>query len=235
LSKEKKQTLLKIGLPDGKPILHASDFREMMAKAGDGSALLPSSFFNYGEDGRPLSSTDPDIRFVGGKSWVGILSMTADSPLIDQAAGIAVRVASGHFKRPLPMTIESKAFSLEEVQYPVMYYLRDMAIKRRTEELRNEPTEQLARRRIESSLARIAGTHGFDLPVASRLNIVFHNIRELGMHLRTSNGKSNEYVTLVNAEVSMHLNLKGMWQVCNLPSRGHGRLIKQGEWNGGGK
>jgi len=39
----------------------------------------------------------------------------------------------------------------------------------------------------------------------------------------------------VNAEVSMHLNLKGMWQVGNLPSRGHGRLIKQGEWNGGGK
>lgn len=235
MAKEKNQTLLKIELPYGKPTLHASYFREMVAKAGNGSTLLPPSFFNYGEDGTPLSATAPDIRFIGGRSWVGILSMTENSPLIDQVAGIAVRVASNYFEQPLPMSIESKTFSLESTQYPVVYYLRDMAIKRRSKELRETPTEELARRRIEKSLASTAALHGFDLPVAPRLNIVFHNIRELGMHLRDSKEKSNEYVTLVNAEISMYLNLKGIWQVGNLPSRGHGRLIKQGGRNGGGE
>ena len=229
-----KQSLLKIHLPKNSKQLFAADFREMLAKAGDGSPLLPPAFFNYGEDGKPLSSVTPEIRIVGGKSWVGVLSMNHESQLFDASVGIASRVASNYYDMPLAINVESKEFSVTRSDFPVVYYLRDMAIKRRTQKAQEKEIEELAKKRIENSLAQIAERYGFNMPKPEQMQIVFHKSKNIGLHLKTRDSKSNEYVSLLNAEISMYLDLRGIWQVGNLPSRGYGRLIKQGGWNSGG-
>lgn len=229
-----KQSLLKIQLPPGAPPLRSGQFRELLAKGGDGSRLLPPEFFHYGPDGRPLSSGEPEIRVVGAATWVGLLGMKENSEMFDAAVGIAARIAGKHYGRALPINVEIIEFGLSATEYPVTYYLRDMAIKRRGQAARTQPIEKLTRDRLEQGLARSARRCGFDLPTSERLGITFHSLREIGMQLWTKDGPTKEFVGLVSAEFSMHLALDGMWQVGNLQARGHGRIIRKGSWNGAG-
>lgn len=227
-----KQSLLKIQLPAGATQLHASAFREMLAKGGDGSPLLPAEFFNYTEAGRPKSDVAPEIRVIGGRGWVGILSTRENSDLFDRAVGLATRIAFKHFNQPLPIRIDHPEFSFAESETPVTYYLRDMAMKRRSPKSRDLSPEAVAKERILGWMDTYGKQHGFDVPTDARLGIVFHEFRAIGMRLRTKTGNTNEFVTLVNAELSMNARLDGIWQVGNLQSRGYGRLIRKGDWNG---
>lgn len=228
-----RQSILKIQFPEGAAPLRPGDFREMLAKGGDGSPLLPAAFFHYDEAGRPLSAGAPAIRIVGGRTWVGVLSMAEESPLFDQAVGIASRIASKHYGRPLPIRVETPEFGITATEYPVTYFLRDMAIKRRRARARAQSIDDIVRERISDGLARYAAAYGLDVPKTERLGIIFHDLRNIGMQLRVREGSTNEFVTLVNGEFSMHADLAGIWQVGNLQSRGYGRIIRKGAWTGG--
>lgn len=220
-----KQLLLKISTPADRPPLFASDFREMLAKAGDGLPALSPAFFHYGADGKPLSSASPNIRIVGGRNWVGILSKNGESALLDPAIGLASRVVGNCYGAPVPITIEEREYGLESSLFPVVYAFRDVAIKRRTDVARASSDEDLIRLRLVQHLESEANAQGFDLPIAAALQITIHEVRACGMRLRTTSGFSNEYVHLLNGELSMYLTLKGIWQFGNLQSRGYGRLI----------
>lgn len=229
-----KQQLLRIALPEGKPPLRATALRELLARKGDGSPLLPPQFFHYGDDGRPLSAGVPEIRTVGGRAWVGLLGISEDTPYFDSAVGIAIRVVSDHYGLPLPISVERPEVGLQSTEdliggqtRPITYYLRDMAIKRRTPSARNQPIEDLVRQRMLRGLVEMAARHNLDLPADGKLGLVFHELREVGLRLSTTTGPTNEYVGLVNGEFSMNVALTGIWQVGNLQARGYGRIVRK--------
>lgn len=225
----RKQRLLKIETPAGQKPLWASTFREMVAKGGDGSALLPPRFFHYGEDGRTLPGK-PDIRIVGGHRWVGILSQSGDNALMDAALGTAIRLVGEHYNMPVPIRVEQPEFGVAPAGQGdsggiFHYFLRDMAIKRRSDRRRALDTESLVKEVVLKGLGEIAETYGFDLPPDRALGLRIHELRTIGLRLSTVSGATNEYVTLVNASVSMRANLAGVWQVGHLQARGYGRIV----------
>ncbi len=220
--------LLRIATPSGKKPLYASQFRELLAKGGDGSALLPPRFFHYAEDGRTLSGK-PDIRVVGGSRWVGVLSQSGDSSLIDAATGTAARLVSEHFDTPVPIQIERPEFGVRQGSDAsggiCHYFLRDMAIKRRTNARRTKDDASLVKDLLLAGLAEIAETYGFDLPPDRALGFDLHELRCIGMQLGTTKGETREAVTLANASFSLRADLAGIWQVGHLQSRGYGRIV----------
>lgn len=197
----------------------------MLAKAGDGSPLLPPAFFHYGANGRPAQGS-PDIRIVGGRGWVGILSRSGDNPLFDMAVGIASRIVGTHYGIPVKITVEQPEYGFEATERPVRYHLRDVAIKARSKVRREMPGIDLIRNRLLTGLVDESGRLGWDLPGDDALGIQVHDLRQIGMRLGTTAGATNEYVTLINADVSMFLNLRGLWQIGSLQSRGYGRVVK---------
>lgn len=223
--KNVKQLLLRIALPEGRSPLYAAVFREMLAKAGDGSSLLPPAFFHYGTDGNTLSCA-PDIRFVGGRGWVGILSRSGDNALFDMAVGIASRVVGAHYGVPVRITIEQPEYGFEATDKPVRYHLRDVAIKTRSKVRREASGDTLTRERLLAGLVAESQRMDLDLPGDDALGIQIHDLRQIGMRLGTTTGATNEFVTLINADVSMFLNLGGIWQIGSLQSRGYGRIVK---------
>ncbi|HDR9131990.1 TPA: hypothetical protein QDA91_003115 [Burkholderia vietnamiensis] len=217
-----KQKLLRLSLPRGTEPIRASRFREAMAKAGDG--LLPPAFFHYTEAGMPCSTGSPCIRFVGGRSWIGILTNSSRDPVFDAAVGLAIQTATTIVGQPLAVTVENIEFDLQPSLYPRQYFLRDMALKRRGPEPRGKPVQQLAAQRIAAHIALTGSELGIDIPTDEQLGIVFHETRQVGMPIGGKN-QSTECVTLVSGLFSMNVDLAGMWQVGNLQSRGYGRII----------
>lgn len=225
----RNQRLLKIETPREREPLWAGEFREMLAKGGDGSSLLPPKFFNYNENGKTLPGK-PDIRIIGGLRWVGILSQSGDSALMDSVMGTAVRLVGEHYETPVAIRVESPKFG---VVTPVNgnsseifnYRLRDMVIKRRTPKRREQDDRTLVVEKLVADLAEIADTYGFDLPPERALGLRIHELRCIGMRLRTTHGETQESVCLANATFSMRANLAGLWQVGQLQARGYGRIF----------
>lgn len=156
-----KQTLIRFELPDG-CTLYASDFREKVAKAGHGLPYLPPSFFHYGEDGLALSSGSPDIRFVGGKRWVGILSQSGNAQALLPVTGVAAQVVGEVAGQPVPLEVVYPNYGIELTDYPIRYYVRDLVAKHQNR-WRGSNEELLAR----MVLAAIRGERdrlGLDLP-----------------------------------------------------------------------
>lgn len=225
------QSLLRIGIPDGEQPIRASGFREMLAKAGDGSPLLPPAFFNYREDGRPIPA-DPDIRTVGGRSWVGILSKNGDDHLFNMAVGIASSVVSKHYGMPAKMMIDHPEYSIAATDDPKHYYIRDMAIKCRSDRRKNiskASVEDLVKEVVLAGLKKEATRCGFDLPPDDHIGLQVKNLRQIGLRLVTAHGATNEYLPLINGECSMFLKLNGIWQFGSLQARGYGRLVWKGD------
>lgn len=223
------QQLLRIETPRDRKPLWASAFRELLAKGGDGSALLPPKFFHYDESGRTLPGK-PDIRIVGGAHWVGILSQSGDTALMDAATGTAARLVGEHYDMPVAIRVERPQFGVQppengDSSILYHYYLRDMVIKRRSIKRRKKDDAELVQETVLKGLGEIADTYGFDLPPERALGFCLHDLRCIGMKLRTVHGETNEAVTLASAAFSMRANLAGMWQVGQLQSRGYGRIV----------
>lgn len=223
------QQLLRITTPKDRKPLWASSFREMLAKGGDGSPLLPPKFFHYDEHGRTLPGK-PDIRIVGGARWVGILSQSGDTAMMDSVTGIASRLVGEHFNSPVPILIERPQFGVtppENGDYSRLhhYFLRDMVIKRRSNKRRNKDEADLVRERLLSGLGEIADTYGFDLPPERAIGLNLSEVRCRCMKLMTVHGETAEAVLLANASFSMRANLAGIWQVGQLQARGYGRIV----------
>lgn len=225
----RQQSLLRIQLPKGKPPLYPNQFREMLARGGDGHALLPPAFFHYGEDGKTLQGKS-DIRVVGGKGWVGILSQSGNNPLFDGAIGVASRLVAQHYGQPMPIQIEAPEFGVavdrDSGQSGMCsYFVRDLAIKRRHKARREMSDTDLVTLVLQQGISEIADRFGFDVPPESALRIRIHDLRCIGLRLSTTSGATNEFVTLANAEFSMNCDLRGIWQAGSLQSRGYGRIV----------
>lgn len=220
------QLLLRINTPPGQPQIFRDQFREMLAKAADGKSILPPAFFHYGEDGKPLSKGEPEIRTMGARGWVGILAKTGNADLFDPAVGIATRVVANHYGTPARMEVMELEYGMEVSPHPVRYTLSRAAFKRRSAKRRALSTEAIVTEYLLTQLASESEKFGFDLPTDSALEIKIHNAHEMGMRLNLNTGLSNEYVSLVDASFSMYLKLNGMWQIGNLQARGHGLIFR---------
>ncbi len=229
MNREMHQSLLKIMLPDGVPQLYSNEFREMLAKGGDSNPLLPPAFFHCGANGVSLQGK-PDIRIVGGCRWVGILDQTGRSPLFDGAVGAATRIVAQHYGQPVPIQVEAPKFGANidaegGVSGMRSYFVRDLAIKRRGKGRRSMEDRELVRRVLLDGIGEIASRYGFDVPPEDALNLRIHDFRCIGLRLGTVRGATNEYVSLVNAEITMNCDLSGIWQAGSLQSRGYGRIV----------
>ncbi len=226
-----RQRLLRIGTPSDRPPLHASQLRELLARAGKGAAL-PPVFFHYDATGRTLPGP-ARIRTVGGRAWVGLLAINANAPeseeitaAFDAAVGIAARIVAEHYATPVPISIEEREYDAVALHYPVRYFFRDVAIKRRTDRRRALNDEALLRVVLAAALVSESERYGLDVPQEERLQVVVHSCRAQGLRLSTTQGLTNEFVHLLNGEISAHLDLRGIWQIGNLQARGYGRLIR---------
>lgn len=212
------QTLLRIALPADVRVF-PSQFRERLAKDGD----LPASFFHY-DAGRPMTGT-PTVRIVGGKTWVGILACGANQyDLVSEAMTPAVRALNLQ-GRVLRTAIETFEFGVADSHLPQTYFIREMTIKRRHVAARLADDRDLVTERLRQGLIRQFCENEFYVPDDFPL-MVTEVIRPRGLHLKTANGKSNEYVTLLDAQFVTPLNLSGFWFAGNLTARGYGRIIR---------
>lgn len=236
-----KQSLLRILLPKTCPPLYAGQFKEMVAKAADGDAGISPAVWHYTAEGNPIPDAEPDIRFVGGKGWVGILSVSGQTDAIYRLMPHALSVAGKHAGEPVPMELEYPDFGVEMTDYPIRYFVRDAVAKHSRN--RDKPPHELLTRMICRRLATARNTYNLDLPQASpredgrvyweddhselaeRLGIFVAETKRIGMRLETANGQTNQFVGLLNGSFVMNAKLQGIWQIGNLPSRGYGRLV----------
>ena len=220
-----------------------------MARRCDQLQSVPPSFFHY-ENGRPISNADPDIRFVGGKNWVGILSRGGDMDALLPVAGIATSVVSNYIGQPAPMELLEPEYGVDSAEYPICYFFRDvvskhanrwkgsnkdLVIRHLCEQLRSErdrlfldlpgiPKETFVR---DGKMMQRDHAEAECALIKERLSIEVHEVRSIGMRLNTANGPTNNFVRLLSGSLTMFLKTKGIWQFGSLQSRGHGRLIHE--------
>ncbi len=215
------QTLLRISFPEG-VTLYASHFREMLAKLPE----VPAALFHRDVEGKTLNER-PGIRVVGGTGWVGLLADSEREPLVTAVAGAAILAVSAYAKRPCKVQMESLQFGVKLSHAPQAYWVREMAIKRKSPKARAQEVGALIAERVLTSIEATCEKYGFDCPTADQLEIsTAEIIRERGMNLETSTGLTGMFVHLVDALVIVHADLDGMWFVGNLTARGYGRLIR---------
>lgn len=221
-----KQILLRFKLPNKAKPLQSHAFREMVALAANGISLFPPSFFHYGNDGKPLSQGDPDIRFVSGQHWVGILSKSGNADQMISISGFVSMLLSRYFNEPVPMQIEEHDYGFAHQDYPTRYYFRSVVSKKGRMVGRTDSDESLIKQALLRRLAVESAAMGFDLPLDEQLAIQVLDVRSGGMPLHIANGvKTAQYVHVMNGELAINLKISGIFQFGNLQSRGHGRLI----------
>lgn len=215
------QTLLRISLPEG-VTLYASHFREMLAKLPG----VPAALFHRDGEGKTINER-PGIRVVGAAGWVGLLADSEHAPLVTDVAGAAILAVSAFANQPCRVQIEHLNAGIKLSHAPQMYWVREMAIKRKSAKARNQEVGALIAERALTSIEATCEKYGFDCPTAVQLEInTIEIVRERGMNLETSTGLTGMFVHLVDAVITVHADLDGMWFVGNLTARGYGRLIR---------
>ncbi|QMI49808.1 type IV CRISPR-associated endonuclease Csf5 [Burkholderia sp. MBR-1] len=217
----RKQTLLRIGLPDGAQI-YPSRYRELLAKEAS-TWGFPSALFHTNEL-RSAEPGMPGVRVVGGKRWIGILADEANTSVIYQVMGGAVAAANSLTGRNTPVEVEEHELGLKPRHHPQQYWIREMVLKRRSPSAREGDLEDLARRRLTAGIERMATRYGIDCPTDDQLGIDVSIKRNLGLRLTTVSGPTNEFVTLLDMSFTIHADLGGIWFAGNLTSRGYGRI-----------
>lgn len=181
----------------------------------------------------PLNGRPP-VRIVGGKTWVGVIADPGREDMVLPHIAAILAVATKIANSPVKIQVEQHEFNINYTEHPVKYMLREMVIARRNEKARSEDLSKLVTERIWGGAS--GGNHygidgtcaafGFEPPSKEMLDIKVFPLKNIGMALRPADGKSNEYMSLVDAEIWMNANLAGIWQVGNLTARGYGRIIK---------
>ena len=191
-----KQTLLRIGLPPGVR-LYPTEFREMLAR----NPGMPNALFQVNEHRQPLNER-PGIRTVGGGGWIGILADEDNKLVLREATGAALMSVSEHTGRACRVAIEEHDFGLKPLHEPNIYWVREMAIKRRHQRARDQDMESLIRDRALSSIEATCDKYGIDCPTPEDLGIeIVEVVHQRGLRLQTTKGVTNEYVTLVDAKL----------------------------------
>lgn len=181
----------------------------------------------------PLNGRPP-VRVIGGKEWVGVIADPGHEEMVLLHIGSILKVASHVAGSPVKIQLEEREFGINYTEYPVKYMLRELVLARRNVKARNQDIKELIQERIWGGSSGenyfgIDGTcaaFGFEPPSKEMLDIKVFPLKNIGVPLRPADGKSNEYMSLIDAEVWMNANLSGVWQLGNLTSRGYGRIIK---------
>ena len=174
-----------------------------------------------GRDAAGQTVHHPPIRFVGGRSWVGMVADPGYEQLLLQHAGAAVQAASRALARPLAVDFEEHQFGVERSHTPVFYRALNVAFKRRSEKAKGEDVGALFSQRLVAALERQALRTGLDCPIADELEVANVQVpREMGMMLHTEGLK-----LLPSVEFTMFAELRGFWFAGNLSARGYGRIV----------
>ena len=218
-----EQSLLRIGIPSGK-VLRGSEFREALAR----SNMLPSEFFHRDSSGSTMISR-PSLATVCGKQWVGVLATGKNAiNLLDETMGRVVRVASDVVGSSVPVSMESHQISAAYNPIPQAYWIRELVMRLRgpaAMEQGKTDLNGLIKERVMISIHRIVDDLGIDLPSDEALDMrVSQAERPRGLRLQTTTGTTNEFSTLVDVQFLISADLRGIWQVGNLTSRGYGRI-----------
>jgi hypothetical protein len=213
------QTLLKIGLPEG-VLIYPAQFREWLAQEPN----MPPVLFHRNPETNNPSNGLPGLLTVGGKQWLGILAQPGHEDVLYSVMGAAVKRATTGAGKSVKVEVQQIEMGVSQTQYPVKYWVREMAIKRRGPKSREMDINELVKERLFESMQRYADRYGLDLPTAEQLEIDVDVLKSIGLQLRTTKGITNEFVTLVDAELSIFADLQGHWMVGNLTARGYGRV-----------
>ena len=214
------QTLLRIGVPRGKRVF-PSQFRELLAKQPG----LPNELFHRDEAGQTKNER-PGIRVAGAVGWIGLVADPGFESHVYSAAQACIQVATQLSGQPAAVGIEQHEFGLRPSNEPIRYWIREMTLKRRHKRALEKSVEDLISERALQAINATCSRYGFDCPTDEQLGVmVVQTHRPRGMYLQTTSGVTEEAVTLVDAEVLIHANLKGLWFAGNLTSRGYGRII----------
>lgn len=180
------------------------------------------------DDGRP------PIRIVGSMRWGGVVFDESKHDYFYTALPNILKVASDIAGQPVKLNVEQHQLRIRYTDTPIRYMLREMAIYRRSAASKAMSTEDLVSSRLfggfEGNLQGLDGIcmqYGLELPDARTLDLKVNVLREFGVPLRSSDGLSKEYFTVVSGEVWMNAILGGVWQVGNLTSRGYGQIIRK--------
>jgi hypothetical protein len=207
-------------LPPGLRI-YPSEFREMLAKLPD----LPNALFHRDEQGRTINER-PSLRVAGATGWVGLVANEGSEKLLRDAVGPAVMAVSQRTGHPCSVQIEELDFAIKSKVEPTIYWVREMAIKRKGPQAVNQDIESLIADRMRTSIAAVCAQAGMECPSDEQLGIqTVEVVHQRGLRLQATTGITNMWVTLVDARVMIHAELKGMWFVGNLTARGYGRVI----------
>lgn len=247
-----KQSYLRFLLPKRLPenssasttYFGASQFKDLVSKACSNMPAVPESFFHF-RNGQPIPDSSPDIRFIGGKGWVGILSVSGDTDALMAVCGPATLALSTHIGQPVPVEMVSPEFAMQETPFAWRYYFRDVACRKANHWKGTD--EALITNMVIKMLQRERDQHGFDFPgidltdntfagpreaqasdakfLQERLDIKIHDCDALGLRLTFCDGPTNRYARLLRGSFSMNAKLSGIWQAGNLQSRGYGRII----------
>ena len=215
------QTLLRINLPRGVRV-YPSAFREALARESD----LPPAFFHR-KDGKTINAR-PTIRTAGTRNWVGLVADGEESrQLLYQAVEPAMKIVNRLAGAPCFMEIENLNYHLASRQTPQRYFLREIVIKQRSKIRRTAPLEDVIKGSILQSIRDTCAQMEWDCPEDEDLGVIVKEVTHArGMLLQTTTGVTKESVGLFDAEILIHAELKGIWFLGNLTSRGYGMLIK---------
>jgi len=227
-----KVLVLRIGIT-GHSRLHVSRFRELVAKViGEAPAL-----FHRDPDGKP-SKGIPKVRFIGGKTWVGVAFDEELSDLLYQHMGLILQSVSSETGSVARAEVETHTIDCTVDNIPRSYWIRELVLKRRGPEALDMEINYLIEKRVLKGLVTFDRHHGLmEMPddwFDTKLHLSFELvdvIRPRGLRIQTTTGTTNEYATLVDVGFVCCANLEGIWSVGNLTSRGYGRILKnlQGE------
>lgn len=166
----------------------------------------------------------PGLLTIGGKQWLGILAQPGYEDVLYRVMGGAVKRATTGAGKSVKVEVQQIDLGITQTQFPIKYWIREMAIKRRGPRSREMDINDLVKERVLESLQRYADQYGLDLPTPEQLEMDVDVLKSIGLQLRTTKGITNEFVTLVDVELSMFAELQGHWMVGNLTARGYGRI-----------
>ncbi len=215
------QTLLRIGLPNGRP-LWPDELRTAVARQD--KAVEP---LLMGRDANGQTMARPPVRFVGSSRWVGLVANPGYDDLLHAHVGVVIKAASQQLGEVLPVTVERHEVKIKRRQTPGFFTAMNVAMKRRGEKARATPAADLFVERLTEGIGRQALQFGLDCPLQDELEIANVKVmRQIGMDLKTDGGVTGEAVTLLTrVEFTMFADLAGIWFAGSLNARGYGRIV----------
>lgn len=220
----KKQAVLRLAsFNPGSFRMSAEDLRREMARRL--SDRQNEAFFNY-TNGAPSPSQSAEFCFLNSRHTLEILSKSGDKETLEQMADQAKACIKAFYKLPgdiaISHTILDYQPELTFSERPRFYRLKEVAIKKSGPG--KDPVKEI-QSVFMRMLDRCAAENDVDIPSESQLDFCVHELRHCAKRLKAQGKETNQFFRITNALISINLNLKGVWQIGNLQSRGYGQVL----------